>query len=88
MIMAVDDADALDELWKQQSDRQTPLKTIVEGLCRELVKLSPQAAVHAKTIYSAVNLLRRCPPGQIFAAALASDVLEHVGGAYWKIRET
>lgn len=88
MIMAVDDADALDVLWKQHSDRQTPLKAIVEDVCRELVKLSPQAAVHAKTIYSAVNLLRRCPPGQIFAAALASDALEQVGSAYWKMRET
>ncbi len=84
MIIDVEDPDALDALWKRYADRNTPLETILEELCRELIKLSPQGAVHAKTIYSAVNLVRRCPPGPIFATLVSSPKFEHVGGPYWR----
>lgn len=33
------------------------------GSCSQLAGKSPQGTVHAKTIYSTVNLVRRSPPG-------------------------
>jgi hypothetical protein len=47
--------------------------------------MTPQRTVHAKTIYSAVNVLRRCPPGPIFATLVARPEFEHVGGPYWRL---
>jgi hypothetical protein len=49
----------------------------------ELVKLSPQGTVHAKTIYSAVNILKRMPPGPIFALLSTESCFVQMGGGYW-----
>jgi hypothetical protein len=49
----------------------------------ELVKLSPQATVHAKTVYTAVNILRRLPPGPIFALLSTEPCFVSMGGGYW-----
>lgn len=46
---------------------------------------NPSGNVHAKTIYSAVNVLRRCPPGPIFAVLIANPDFQNVGGDYWKL---
>jgi hypothetical protein len=48
-----------------------------------LVSLSPQATVHAKTIYSAVNVLRRTPPGPVFALLSTEPCFVPMGGGYW-----
>jgi hypothetical protein len=49
----------------------------------ELADLTPQQAVHAKTIYSAVNMLRRTPPGPIFSELLRHPAFQSVGDQYW-----
>lgn len=49
---------------------QMPLSELVFEVFTDLAGLS--TTVHAKTVYSAVNVIRRCPPEPIFAA-LASD---------------
>jgi hypothetical protein len=54
----------------------------------ELVKLSPQGTVHAKTIYSAVNVLRRTPPGPVFAQLSTEACFVSMGGGYWTFDET
>ncbi len=46
----------------------------------ELIKLSPQGTVHAKAIYSGVNIVRRTPPGPIFALAFGQAVFHPDGG--------
>ena len=50
-------------------------------------RFSPQGAVHAKTIYSAVNVLRRVPPGPILATLASNPDFEYVGNHYWKLSE-
>jgi hypothetical protein len=57
----------------------------MRDMMAELARLTPQRSVHAKTLYSAVNVLRRCPPGPIFAALVARPEFEHVGGPYWRL---
>jgi hypothetical protein len=82
MVVAVDDAVAIDEVWLKS--QAMPFHRLVADLFRELAKLNPQSAVHAKTLYTAVNVARRCPPGPIFAELLARPYYVHVGDAYWR----
>jgi hypothetical protein len=50
---------------------EAPLADLVYRIFVDLAGLS--GTVHAKTVYSAINLVRRCPPGPIFAV-LATDL--------------
>ena len=42
--------------------------------------LSTQGTVHAKSVYSAVNLLRRAAPGPVFAALVSNPRFQATGG--------
>lgn len=86
MILAVEDADAVDTVWTRVTQTNVPLETLVQDMFRQLGPLGPQGTVHAKTIYSAINLLRRCPPGPIFAILAGSGDYENTGGPYWRLR--
>lgn len=86
MVVAVDNPTAVDEVWlKSQS---VPFARLVADVFRELAKLNPQSAVHAKSLYSAVNVARRCPPEPIFAQLLSHPYYVHVGDAYWRFDQT
>jgi methionyl-tRNA synthetase len=39
---------------------------------RELSKLTPQGHVHAQELYSALNLVRRCPPAPMLSALVTN----------------
>jgi hypothetical protein len=52
-----------------------------------LAKLSGAGHVHAKTLYSAVNILRRIPPGPVFAEVVTHPAFKAVGNGYWVARE-
>jgi hypothetical protein len=56
----------------------------VADVFRELAKLNPQSAVHAKTLYAAVNVARRSPPGPIFTELATQPYYALVGDAYWR----
>lgn len=83
MIFGIEDLAGLDVLWQRY--RQTPIFEILKRLIPELARLSPQQSVHLKTLYSAVNLVRRCPPSPIFATLVENPEFEHVGGPYWRL---
>jgi hypothetical protein len=85
MILGADDLAAVDGL--AQSHGRKSITQILRTLLTELGRTSPQGAVHAKTLYSAFNVVRRCPPGPIFAALNSGTDFEHVGNDYWKLRE-
>jgi hypothetical protein len=53
-----------------------PLMDLVFEIFTDLAGLSQAGSVHAKTIYGAVNVLRRCPPEPIFAALATHPRLE------------
>ncbi len=55
---------------------QAPLDELAFQMFTDLAGLSQTGSVHAKTIYSAVNVLRRCPPEPIFAALISHPRLE------------
>jgi hypothetical protein len=83
IIIGVDDLAAVDELAKSYYNK--PLATILRDMITALGALTPQGQVHAVTLYSAVNILRRCPPGPIFATLSANPDFEYVGDHYWKL---
>lgn len=87
MILGVDDLAELDALQQFYHDQKRPLATIMRALIPSLGKLTPQGTVHAKTLYSAVNAVRRCPPGPIFATLVANPDFQDLGGYYWKIAD-
>ncbi|QPC80739.1 hypothetical protein G4Y79_13560 [Phototrophicus methaneseepsis] len=86
MVIGVDDLAALDKLVAAQKDKT--MAALLRNLIAELGKLSPQNTVHAVTLYSALNVLRRCPPGAVFALLQANPDFEYVGNHYWKLSES
>lgn len=85
MILGADDLDAVDALHQSAQQSRRPLASLVRNLISELSSLTPQGTVHAKTLYSALNVIRRCPPGPLFATLLTEPEFEHVGNHYWKL---
>jgi hypothetical protein len=86
MIVAVDNPVVIDEVWLKCQN--VPFARLVADIFRELAKLNPQSAVHAKTLYAAVNVARRCPPGPILAQLVTHPYYVHVGDAYWRFDQS
>jgi hypothetical protein len=74
---------SLDDQWSKVHARGDSLFHIMVGMMPELIKLSPQGTVHAKAIYSAVNVLKRIPPGPVFALLSTEPCFVAMGGGYW-----
>jgi hypothetical protein len=87
MILGADDLTAVDALFQNAQQQKKSLTSILKMVIPPLGGLTPQGTVHTKTIYSAVNVLRRCPPGPIFATLIANPDFQNVGGDYWKLSE-
>ena len=85
MILGADDVQGVDDLWQSTPLTTANLVDIMRDQLGELARLTPQQSVHAKTIYSAVNMVRRCPPEPIFATLVARPEFEHMGGPYWRL---
>ena len=86
MVIAVDNPAAVDEVWLRS--QALPFSRLVADLFRDLAKLNLQSAVHAKTLYAAVNVARRSPPGPVFAELVSRPYYAHVGDAYWRFDQT
>jgi hypothetical protein len=88
MVVGDDNTEELDALWVYAEEDQIPVADILNNVFMELSKLNPQGTVHAKTLYSATNVLRRCPPGPIFVALVESSSFVPVGDGYWQYDES
>lgn len=83
MLVGVEDPAALDKAAERLG--RVALPQLMTDLMSELAQFSPQRHVHCKTLYSAVNLIRRCPPGPIFATLCTHPAFTQAGGAYWRL---
>ncbi|MFO7741998.1 MAG: hypothetical protein R6X31_06770 [Anaerolineae bacterium] len=83
MVLATADLDELEKLWKRVQKKRLSLAQAVEDVFPELVKLSPQGNVHAATLYSALNVVMRTPPGPMLEVLVTSDRYAPVGDNYW-----
>jgi hypothetical protein len=77
----------LDTLWTPAKEAGSLLDHLVE-LFPELAKLSGLGQVHAKTLYSAVNLTRRCGAVPIFAELTRQACFDPVGDGNWVFDES
>lgn len=84
MLLGAEEPAAVDALFETTARQNRPLVHNINSALHALAPLSPQGAVHVKTLYSAVNVLRRCPPGPLMAALVANRNFEHVGDHYWR----
>jgi hypothetical protein len=85
MILGADELAAVDAVVQVVQQQRKNLVAIMRNLIPALGTLTPQGTVHSKTLYSAVNVLRRCPPGAIFAVLAANPDFQNVGGEFWKL---
>lgn len=87
MILGITDVESLDQAWNVAQEKTQPFEALARKLILELMKLNPQGHVHAQELYSAVNLLRRCPPAPLFSLLATSPWVEHVGDLYFRLRD-
>ena len=85
MIVADNDPAAIDELRDRMLAEGVELQELVEQVVPELTKLNPQGTVHAKSVYSAVNIMRRCPPGPIFYMLASNRRFRDVGNGFFAL---
>jgi hypothetical protein len=79
--VAVANPDAVDAL-REQFNR-APLESLLERAFSGLAGLSLQRAVHAMTLYSVINLMRRVPPAPMLATLAVSPRYTSLGDNYW-----
>jgi hypothetical protein len=86
-VMDESDRETVDKLWATEQTRDRSLDQIVTAVYLELAKLNPGLSVHAKTLYAGVNVIKRCPPGLLFATLFAIPRLVTSGDGYWMLEE-
>ena len=77
------DRGVVDALVQAEAERDRPLDDLVRSVFLLLVKLSPNGMVHSKTLYGAVNVLRRCSPGLVFSVLFRLPEFVTAGDGYW-----
>lgn len=82
LIVGTDVVSAVDAHWRRSTQR--PISTLLAEIFPPLASLTAQNAVHAKTLYSAINMLRRLPPGPVFAELVRHPAFKAVGDHYWQ----
>ncbi len=85
MAFSIPSFESVDQLWGQENNR--PIDPLVVNLIREMSKLTPQGHVHAQELYSAVNIIRRVPPGPLFALLATKPEITHVGDLHFRLSE-
>jgi hypothetical protein len=88
MAIAVPDVEAIDGVWTRMQKERPPFERTVVNIVRELAKLNPQSHVHASELYSAVNVVRRCPPGPILTLLVSRPWFVHVGDMYFRFSDS
>jgi len=83
MVVGEDNLAAIDSLWMRSEENGKSLSEVMRQIFPELAKLNPQGTVHVKTLYSAINVEKRCPPGPILAELARMDTFLAVGDGYW-----
>ena len=82
--VAVENPEEIDVL--RQRFERVPLESLLDRAFGGLAGLSLQRAVHALTLYSVLNLIRRLPPGPMLAALAVSSKYVSLGDNYWAYR--
>jgi hypothetical protein len=82
-IVTEEDPEAVEKVRVRAREKGLSLGQLTAEIFPELAKLSPQGTVHATTLYSAINVVTRTPPGPLLAELTTSDTYVPVGDNYW-----
>ena len=88
MVVAVPDVSGVDEACAQLAKQRIPFEQLVTDTMREVVKLNVQGHVHAQELYSALNIIRRCPPALLLAFLVGNKTFKHVGDMHFRMAES
>lgn len=88
LLMDAASFEDLDQLWQSAGEGRSSLFEFLIKIFPELAKLSGQGVVHAKTLYSAVNMTRRCGAIPIFAELTRRACFDPVGDGNWVYDES
>jgi hypothetical protein len=88
MGIMVPDVEPVDAVWEKNKNEPPPFEQIVVDTVRELTKLNPQGHVHVTELYAAVNMVRRCPPGPLFALLETRPWFVHVGDLHFRFDDS
>jgi hypothetical protein len=87
MVIAVPDPSGVDAACDQIAKQRAPFEKLVTNMMQELTKLNVQGHVHAQELYSALNIIRRCPPGPLLTYLTQSSEYKHVGDLHFRLAE-
>ena len=85
LALTVGDPAAVWDLREHLEIENYDVGDLVALIMPELVRMSPQGTAHVKTLYSAVNLVRRLPPAPIFAALIQLPGAVDTGSGFWSL---
>jgi hypothetical protein len=85
VILGVEHPDEVLAARESEFYRDLSLADLVYQVFVDLAGLSQQGSVHAKTVYSATNVIRRLPPGPIFACLAGDDRLQSMGDGFYRL---
>ncbi|NLV74814.1 MAG: hypothetical protein GXY52_09065 [Chloroflexi bacterium] len=85
MVIDVPKWDAVANAMRASEENSTPLSAIVMHVFTELAKLSSNRTVHAKSIYSAANMVRRVSAVAVFAELTRRACYSPLGGGFWAL---
>jgi hypothetical protein len=88
MVTFVPDVDAVDQAFVTASKGNRRFVELIADMIRELSKLTPQGHVHAQELYSAINILRRCPPAPLMAILATDETFAYVGDLYFRLAQS
>ncbi len=88
MVIAVPDVSGVDEASSQIAKQRLPFEQLVADIMVELVKMNTQGHVHAQELYSALNIVRRCPPGPLLTYLTSDPKFKHVGDMHFRMADT
>ena len=85
LLLSVGDPAAIEDLRQMVEMEAYSVEDLVAMIMPELVRMSPQGTAHVKALYSAVNLIKRLPPGPIFAALVKIPGATDTGSGFWSL---
>lgn len=84
LIVGTDYVAAVEAYARRVRANDRSLGSILTEIFPELAQLNPQQTVHSKTLYSAINMVKRIPPGPLFAELVKNNSFQPVGDHYWQ----
>lgn len=76
---------ALESGWQRRASKPQNLDRVVVDTMHELAKLNTQNHVHAVELYSALNLIMRCPPAPVLVWLASHEQIQHVGHLHFRV---